>query len=242
MGARARFLTPAADMIHKLLLTVALLSCAVPRVVSAQAEWRVEGFSLTERGFRGTLLFRNGQSAVDTPIRGIVGLQISLARDTPRCAYFEECWLTSNQISRVGNVDTGRHDFAGGSSLLFTSESWSEDSCIRCWSHLYTAPSGLGALGCAAPYGTSGVTNFYAGRTCPASGFDGWFSLPFEWMSFEALPPGYVWQESALVAEFRYREWGDINGFLVPEPSSAVLLLAGVAVLGLYARRRGVRR
>lgn len=123
-------------MLRKLLLTFVLLLCAAPRALSAQAEWRVEGFSITERGFRGTLLFRNGQSAMDTPIRSIVGLQVSLAQNSPVCVYFEECWFMSSQVGRVGNVDTGRHDFAGGSSLVFTSESWSEDSCFRCWSRL----------------------------------------------------------------------------------------------------------
>ena len=225
-------------MIRKTLLALALLVGAVPRALSAQAEWRVDGFTITERGFRGTLLFRNGQSPFDTPIRGIGTLRITLTPDAPSCANFEACFFRSSVITRVGNVDTRRLDFAGGSSLLFDGGVWDEDSCIRCWQRLYTAPVGIGALGCAAPYGNPGVISFYAGRTCSADGFNGWFALPFEWVSFEALPAGFVWQESNLVPEFTYRSWGNLNGFLVPEPASVGLLAGGLVVLGAWRRSR----
>ena len=229
---------PKANVIHKMLLALTLLACAVPRSLPAQAEWRVDAFTTTERGFRGTLMFRNGQSPLDTPIRGIGTLRITLTPDTPRCANFNACFFASNIITRVGNVDTRRLDFAGGATLLFSDEVWSEDSCIRCWQQLYTAPPGLGALGCAAPYGTAGGISYYAGRTCTADGFDGWFALPFEWVSYEAPPVGFVWKASDLVPQFTYRSWGNVNGFLVPEPASSALLAIGVVVLGVWGKRR----
>lgn len=240
MKTSAHFLASKANVIHKMLLALTLLACAVPRSLSAQAEWRIDGFSTTERGFRGTLMFRNGQSPLDTPILGIGILRITLTPDTPRCANFNACFFASNVIRRVGNVDTRRLDFAGGATLLFIDEVWSEDSCITCWQRVYTAPPGLGALGCGAPYGNAGGISFYAGRTCAADGFDGWFALPFEWVSYEALPVGFVWKSSDLLPEFRYRSWGDVNGFLVPEPRSSALLAFGVLVLCVWWRRRGM--
>ncbi len=225
-------------MITKSLLSLVLLACALPQASFAQAEWRVDAFSLTESGFRGTLLFRNGQSPSDTPILGIGTVNISLAPATPRCANFNDCFFRSNIITRVGNVDTRRFDFAGGGSVILAPEGWSEESCISCWQRVYTAPVGIGALGCAAPYGNPGGITFYAGRTCTAGGFDGWFALPFEWVSFQTLPDGFVWKQSDLVPQFSYRNGGNLNGFLVPEPKSWALLVGGLVVLCAYRRRR----
>lgn len=220
-----------------LALALALLCGATPRVMAAQAEWRIDAFALTERGFRGTLLFRNAQSPLDTPIQGIGMLRISLAPSAPRCANFDDCNFMSSHVSRTGSIDTRGTAFPGGSTLVFDGGVWSEDSCVSCWTRLYTAPAGLGALGCPAPVGNPGGLSFYAGRTCVADGFDGWFSLPFEWRSFASMPTGFVWQDSDLRPEFFYRAGGTLNGFLVPEPISLALLAGGLVVLGTWRRR-----
>ncbi len=222
------------------MLALSLLLSAAPVPLAAQAEWRIEGFSLTELGFSGRLLFRNGQSPFDTPIRGIDALRISLTPSAPRCANPDDCLLIGGPVTRTGNVDTRRIEFAGGATLTFNSGVWSEDSCAGagCWSKLYDAPAGLGALGCPAPIiGVPGGVAFYAGRTCAAEGFDGWFSLPFEWRSFAALPTGFVWQESDLLPQFYYRDVGTLNGFLVPEPASMLMLAGGLLMLAAWRRR-----
>jgi hypothetical protein len=220
-------------------LALSLLLFAAPLPLAAQAEWRIEGFALTELGFSGTLLFRNGQSPFDSPIRGIGALRISLTPSTPRCANPDECLFVGGHVTRTGNIDTRTTAFAGGSTLTFNTGVWSEDSCVGkgCWSRLYDAPFGSGALGCPAPFGAPGGAAFYAGRTCAADGFDGWFALPFEWRSFAALPTGFVWKESDLLPEFFYRDAGTLNGFLVPEPASAMMLAGGLLMLAAWRRR-----
>ncbi len=237
-------------MIRKLLLVLALALCSTPGVLTAQAEWRVEGFSVTDRGFRGTLLFRNGQSSLDTPIRGIRGLVIGTRPSTPGCFLSTDtCFSAGNTVSRTGNIDTRRFAFDGGARVVFdANEPWEEDSCIgpvACSIRRYILRSGLGVLGCPVP--VIGDPNpidvrFYAGRTCAAEGFDGWFSLPFERSSENVLPPGFVWQASDLTVGFTYINLGTVNGFLVPEPASLVLLASGLVVLGVWRRRTAPHR
>lgn len=219
-----------------------LLALALPTdIATAQTDWRITGFATSATGFSGTLLFRNGQVATDSPILGLTSLQIHLAPGAPLCADRNACYFTSNIVGRIGNVDTRSFEFGGGARIVFDKTGWSEDSCVFCSVRNYSAPLGIGVLGCAAPLGPPGSISFYAGRTCLAEGFDGWFALPFEWRTFEAPPAGFAWTVSDLRAEFGYRTLGTENAFLVPEPASVPMLLSGLVGLAFVVRRRRTR-
>jgi hypothetical protein len=211
-------------------------------IATAQTDWRIDGFAATPTGFRGTLLFRNGQVATDSPILGLTHVQIHLAPDAPLCTNANACFFTSNIVRRVGAVDTRDFTFGGGARIVFDGSQWSEDSCITCFARNYAAPIGLGVLGCPAPVTRPGAVSFYAGRTCLAENFDGWFALPFEWRTFEAPPAGFVWTESHFRAQFTHRNLGTENAFLVPEPKSFAMLLAGCLGLAACTRRVTGRR
>jgi hypothetical protein len=221
---------------------VLVLALAFPvTAASAQTDWRITGFATSATGFTGTLLFRNGQVATDSPIMGLTSLQIHLAPNAPQCANTNLCFFTSNTVTRTGRVDTRNFEVGAGARIVFDGSGWNEDSCITCLVRNYAAPIGFGVLGCPAPLPTAGSVSFYAGRTCLADGFDGWFALPFEWRTLEAPPAGYVWTESDLRAEFRYRELGTENAFLVPEPAPVPLLASGFVGLILVSWRRRSR-
>jgi hypothetical protein len=100
--------------------------------------------------------------------------------------------------------------------------------------------AGYGLLGCSSPIRIPGeLSPSYAGSTCAAAGLDGW--LLFRQLITLSAPPATLITPNVydfgVVVVTRDRA----AQFITPEPSTNVLMTAGLLMIGVMVRRRKVR-
>lgn len=96
---------------------------------------------------------------------------------------------------------------------------------------------GAGLLGCGAPaFNFGAVPDNYAGSTCASAGFTGWQRLNIR-LTFDAATPDYNGAFLNAGAHGFFRDRPAI-AIVTPEPSTWVMMLLGLGMLGVVGGRR----
>lgn len=222
---------------------VTLCVLAVPSVVVAQAETRVQNITRTAFGFTASVLFRNTQGFGATNVIGLFQMGIRLgSRFDPTCRTFSnQCGIGGVFADlREGRVDDRTFAIGNTQYRSFVGYWATEDSCVGYCERFYpNSPSFvLGLLGCSVPF-VNNVIAGYAGRTCAAEGFDGWLRKDVSVLIDSSLGLPTDFAPSDLQIRFFARTFGpDVYPqSVVPEPSTYALFTTGLAGL-VFARRR----
>ncbi len=225
-------------MLRRIALCTTLL-VAASRNVGAQNyfEWNVSNFVATPGAVTATLRFRNSQTdALDGKVWDISRVFVTLGGGGASGG--------DGTPATFGAVNTG--PLWAGKTLSYWG-GFFDNPEVGSGGALAFGPAqvgwtdgGIGLLGCVvpilpAPPNPLSMTNSYAGQTCSAGGFDGWATIDLNFYNIS----GTGLQNRSL-SDLTVRgslSSRTIENYVVPEPTSALLVGAGLIVLAVFAKR-----